>query len=249
MTAYSIIMIVLVLLRQSQGYLFLYATETAESKEYRDCIFYNSQDGSRIKYCLRPGNSTILQRTHKDCTKYGEKWLFMDLLANNTSPHDILKWSSSIEMVDNYAHFFYNRLADVPQDDFLCRCTQRGSFGMYCEYELLFGIGTIPDLFNIQFELKKDIAENQRWATILCYETLSCHFGTLCLDWRNVCDGQQQCMDGLDEENCDKLEFNECEEDEYRCSNGMCIEAVYFLDGKCYFRTIFKKNRYNYAHR
>lgn len=38
-------------------------------------------------------------------------------------------------------------------------------------------------------------------------------------------------MHGLDEENCDMLEFNECEEDEYRCENGMCIAEEYWLDG------------------
>ncbi|CAF1437598.1 unnamed protein product, partial [Didymodactylos carnosus] len=48
---------------------------------------------------------------------------------------------------------------------------------------------------------------------------------------RDICDGVQQCMSSLDEENCDKLEFNECEDDEYRCINGMCIPDQYFLDG------------------
>ncbi len=43
--------------------------------------------------------------------------------------------------------------------------------------------------------------------------------------------GKQQCMDGLDEDYCDKLEFNECEYDEYRCLNGMCIPEEYWLDG------------------
>ncbi len=38
-------------------------------------------------------------------------------------------------------------------------------------------------------------------------------------------------MDGLDEDYCDKLEFNECEDDEYRCANGMCIPEEYWLDG------------------
>ncbi len=38
-------------------------------------------------------------------------------------------------------------------------------------------------------------------------------------------------MDGLDEDYCDKLEFNECEDYEYRCANGMCIAEEYWLDG------------------
>jgi hypothetical protein len=39
-------------------------------------------------------------------------------------------------------------------------------------------------------------------------------------------------MYGYDEENCDLIEFNECEDDEYRCVNGMCIPDQYFLDGE-----------------
>ncbi|CAF1639410.1 unnamed protein product, partial [Didymodactylos carnosus] len=38
-------------------------------------------------------------------------------------------------------------------------------------------------------------------------------------------------MDGKDEDNCHMLEYNECEENEYRCSNGLCIPEEYWLDG------------------
>ncbi|CAF4521245.1 unnamed protein product, partial [Rotaria sp. Silwood2] len=78
----------------------------------------------------------------------------------------------------------------------------------------------------------KDSKYVQLYGDIICYMTLECDYGLLCLDWRDICDGVQQCMLGLDEENCDKLEFNECENDEYRCMNGMCIPEEYFLDGE-----------------
>ncbi len=49
-------------------------------------------------------------------------------------------------------------------------------------------------------------------------------------------------MDGIDEENCDKLEFNECENYEYRCVNGMCIPGEYWLDGELdKYRSFFRK--------
>ena len=38
-------------------------------------------------------------------------------------------------------------------------------------------------------------------------------------------------MDGVDEQNCDKVEMNECDKDEYRCINGLCIPGEYWLDG------------------
>ena len=47
-----------------------------------------------------------------------------------------------------------------------------------------------------------------------------------------MCLGKQQCMDGVDEDHCELLEFNECEDDEYRCANGMCIPEQYWLDGE-----------------
>ena len=39
-------------------------------------------------------------------------------------------------------------------------------------------------------------------------------------------------MDGVDEDYCETLEFNECEDDEYRCLNGMCIPEEYWIDGE-----------------
>ncbi|CAF4460136.1 unnamed protein product, partial [Didymodactylos carnosus] len=45
--------------------------------------------------------------------------------------------------------------------------------------------------------------------------------------------GKQQCTDGVDEDHCEILEYNECDDkNEYRCSNGICIPQEYFLDGE-----------------
>ena len=38
----------------------------------------------------------------------------------------------------------------------------------------------------------------------------------------------------LTRKNCEKLEFNECNDEEYRCLNGMCIAEEFWLDGKTY---------------
>jgi len=39
-------------------------------------------------------------------------------------------------------------------------------------------------------------------------------------------------MDGIDEDHCEELEYNECEENEYRCEDGSCIHKQYWLDGQ-----------------
>ncbi|CAF5026605.1 unnamed protein product, partial [Rotaria sp. Silwood1] len=53
-----------------------------------------------------------------------------------------------------------------------------------------------------------------------------------CLDWREICDGKVDCTDGdIDEQHCDRLEVNECKENEYRCHNGQCIPEEFWRDG------------------
>ena len=37
-------------------------------------------------------------------------------------------------------------------------------------------------------------------------------------------------MDGIDEDHCEEVEYNECEENEYRCEDGSCIPEQYWLD-------------------
>ncbi|CAF1373254.1 unnamed protein product [Adineta steineri] len=62
---------------------------------------------------------------------------------------------------------------------------------------------------------------------------LKCYRGPepSCLDWREICDGKIDCLDGnADEENCYLLEINECGKDEYRCRLGMCISSEFFSD-------------------
>jgi hypothetical protein len=44
--------------------------------------------------------------------------------------------------------------------------------------------------------------------------------------------GKQECIYGIDEDRCDELEYNECEENEYRCQDGSCIPEEYWLDGQ-----------------
>lgn len=226
------LLVIFVLIFGIYGHVLLYETERSESWEYSDCIYYHSMLDATPKYCLRPDNITSIKAEYTECFNSGEKWFFKALLERHVTPHEILKWSSSAEKVDDYAKFYYDKSLLVAENNFLCNCSKRGTFGKYCEYQLLFNTMSFSESIENQFLRKRDIVENQRWAAIVCYETLSCDFGLLCLDWRNICDGQQQCMDGLDEESCDKLEFNECEENEYRCSNGMCIPDLYFLDGE-----------------
>lgn len=92
----------------------------------------------------------------------------------------------------------------------------------------------MDEIVNVNFLMKfnpidrYDIANDSFLVT--CYEGLRCH-STLCLDWREICNGIFNCENGEDEPiECLLLETNECEEDEYRCRFGMCIPRTFLRD-------------------
>ncbi|CAF1254396.1 unnamed protein product, partial [Didymodactylos carnosus] len=52
-----------------------------------------------------------------------------------------------------------------------------------------------------------------------------------CIDWRDICDNEQDCRDGEDERNCEKIEMNGCTiEHDFRCRNGLCISKGFLFD-------------------
>ena len=224
----------------SHARILIYNTENNPAVQYFDCVYNISEDGQEISYCQRPNRIQTVNRNSQECENQGEKKLFRDLLEQNISPSRVLQWSSSLEMIEMYAGVFYNQsFIDVDGDQFLCNCTRLGTFGKYCEYELTHQATSFSEAVDAQFKGKKDgdSWNTQRYGKIVCYETLPCASSVLCLDWRDICNGHQQCSNSTDEENWDKLEFNECEDDEFRCTNGMCIPEEFWLDGE-YSRTV-----------
>ncbi|CAF1058675.1 unnamed protein product [Adineta steineri] len=218
------------------SHVYLFNTEDSSDVEYFDCVYVNVD--SKVKYCVRPDVSVSLNREAfgQVCQNNGQLWFFSDLLKNNISASTVLKWSSSIDEADQYAAYIArNSLEQTVGDDSICNCTQLSTFGKYCEYQFPNGKSEFRDeLYEQYISKEKYPLGHQLHGDILCYTTLDlyCDYGLLCLDWRNICDGAQQCTDGTDEENCDLLEFNECDPNEYRCDNGMCIDDIYFLDGE-----------------
>jgi hypothetical protein len=223
---------VLFIIPFGHAHILLYDTETNNIGQYFFCIHITND--TTMKYCRR-WNSTgsFNLELGDECVNGGKQLLFVDLDEQKISPAEVLVWSSSVERADDYANFYYNKQL-VSKNDSLCNCTRPGTFGLRCEFELLHEAITFEDAIESQFKQKKDDPWGiQRHGNILCYRPFfECDYGLLCLDWRNICDGAQHCIDGYDEENCDIIEFNECEDDEYRCANGMCIAHEYWLDGK-----------------
>ena len=213
--------------------LYLYNTEDNLSVEFYDCMHHESSS-----YCRRPLQPMNLTRDQIEwrCANNGTPHSFSSLKSKNTNVTIILhEWKSSVEKVEEYMRYKKVKQQNVlfgGNESYLCECAHPQSFGKHCEYLLPVGT-TLNDTLNWQLEMRrKDPWQMQIHGDIVCYRTLNCNSGLLCLDWRDICDGVQQCMFGHDEDNCDLLEFNECEDDEYRCANGMCIPDDFFLDGE-----------------
>jgi hypothetical protein len=215
------------------GHILLYSTVSHVETEAVICVYH--VDGQTIEFCHRLGTAFSYASALTECQNGGKKWTHEELLQHNITPWQVLWWSSSVEKVDDYARLYFNPSVYVPEK-FLCNCTREGSFGKSCEFQLPLDLTSFSNNVMRTLQSKVSLKGHQLFGSIWCYETLfTCDYGMLCLDWRNICDGQQECLDGYDEENCDILEFNECEDGEYRCTNGMCIDEEYWLDGKKIF--------------
>ena len=210
------------------GKIYLFNTFDGAAVETYDCISHE-----KLFFCRRPKEPIALNRRVDEIQCHhnnGSVHSFADLHQNNVNISTVLhEWKSSIEKAEDYSHYINNLTSS---GGFVCKCNHPQSFGKNCEYRLPIGT-TFAETATEETRLKtNNPSQVQLHGDVLRYETLECDAGLLGLDWRDICDGLQQCMAGLDEENCDLLEFNECEEDEYRCMNGMCIPQEYFLDGE-----------------
>ena len=215
---------------QVNSEIYLHRTTDALSTESYDCVFVNSS----LFYCRRPTESIDLFRDNQstECQlNDGQLHRFSELRSKNISVSTVLhRWRSTLERVEDYSRYWRDSSSS---DGLICECLRPGSFGKNCEYRLPVG-KTFEETLDWQLMMRKDNPwEVQAYGDIVCYQTLQCDSGMLCLDWREICDGIQNCREGRDEENCDLLEMNPCDErEEYRCMNGMCIPDEFFLDGE-----------------
>ena len=226
------VLTILLVVPFTEEQIYLSATEDGSSLEFYDCVSV-----SEFQFCRRPSASIDLDRddSTRSCEHDGIRHSFASLSSKDVSISTLLHhWSSSVELAEEYSRYLQAPSpSEIEHERSLCQCTNPRSFGKHCEY-LRPKNETFPTRFGYEAKLDTILKESetvQVHIDLVCYTTLICDSGLLCLDWREICDGLQQCMFGYDEENCDKLEFNECEEEEYRCLNGMCIPGEYFVDG------------------
>ena len=223
-----VVLITLIVIRSQ---IYLHRTDDGPGIDQYDCVIVQPS----LSYCRRPVVISQLSRGDNDtqlCVRNGgEIHLFSELRSKNITTNTLQhQWTTTLERVEEYALYLKDRRL---ADGHLCRCLYLGAFGKNCEYQLPVG-QTFEETLKWQLIAReKNPMKVQAYANIVCYQTLTCDSGLLCLDWREICDGIQQCLEGKDEENCDLLEMNQCDpEEEYRCSNGMCIPDEFFVDGE-----------------
>lgn len=177
--------------------IYLHNTKDGYSIESYDCALVYS-----LPYCRRPTQPIDLVRDDdaKACEQNsGNCHSFSALRSRNISVSTVLhQWKSSLERVEQYIHYLKN---PSELDGYLCECLHPSKFGKNCEYILPLG-RSFPETLARQMNIRNKNRLNwNTYGDVICYETLKCDSGALCLDWREICDGIQQCSSGADEQN------------------------------------------------
>jgi hypothetical protein len=63
-------------------------------------------------------------------------------------------------------------------------------FGRYCEYELYVGSTLVDTVSALKINNKEDFLVGQLQRRRVCYISINCDYGLLCLDWRDICNGK-----------------------------------------------------------
>ncbi|CAF3602035.1 unnamed protein product, partial [Adineta steineri] len=201
-----------------------------------DCLHYFSSKSSFpgiVKYCIRPNNDKNLTTVIQSFKIPDEYFTFNELYHQNVTSDDILRWSSSIDVAEQYQHYLDQPFQSNLSSETFFNCT-RPWFGSRCQYAL-----EINEDVLVRNPCETTSTDNIFQQT--CYILLECDRGgpSICLDWREICNGRIDCLnDGIDEIGCFNLELNECNENEYRCHNGLCIPKIFlkmeYVEAQCF---------------
>ena len=182
----------------------------------------------KIRYCRRPIDGRREVSTGENLSS---SFSFETLRKLNVTPEEMLRWSSPIDQVEKYSIFLLDSQRFALETFFNCSSPW---FGHRCEYSFDLGENlSFSNVVETTFEEKKLVnITDQILTNFTCFQLLKCDRGApICLDWREICNGRIDCRnEGVDEEHCWQLELNECEPNEFRCHNGICIPKDFLND-------------------
>ena len=186
-----------------------------------------------IEYCL--GECSVPNGLDQRVDDDQRRVSFAQLAEQQISSRELYRWSASIDLVERY-QFYLNQppslIKSSMDTQLFYNCTWP-RFGPLCEY--VFDYQQSDESISSLSEFVHDFYIHHEYQpqTFTCYIHLPCNRGPSpsCLDWTEICDGQIHCLDGgEDEEHCWQLESSECQENEYRCTNGQCFSKVFHQD-------------------
>ncbi|CAF4997127.1 unnamed protein product, partial [Rotaria sp. Silwood1] len=183
-----------------------------------------------LTYCM----SESLTKYHIEVNNLFPKFTFDELAKRNITSYQLYIWSAPIDIAERYQHYLNQISASNTSNhssdkDTFYNCTLP-RFGLSCQYQINIFNENYTSLYNMII----DYYESKSTLTnIICYTHLECNRGPFpaCLDWKEICDGQIDCMDNkIDEEHCLDIEIHVCNDNEFRCANGQCIPISFVHD-------------------
>ena len=225
-----------------------------------DCLYYKVLDDTFedetisidfkpvaqfIPYCIRPDFADSLIKNEEKENKRvlnGNKISFGHMQRIGVTVSDLLAWSAPIDIVELYQDFLQNP-TNLTIFHVFYNCTWPW-FGPECQYTFdAVNVHSINSIVRHTFIEKLPADPNDYhyppwFNNLTCYTLVTCNRGleSLCLDWREICDGQIDCLnDGIDEIGCFRLHVNKCEKDEFQCDNGMCVPLMFLNDSSFNF--------------
>ncbi|CAF4997041.1 unnamed protein product, partial [Rotaria sp. Silwood1] len=222
------LIIIFLLPLTTECYFHLHHTDYRQKQyPYYDCLYdyrqirndrqFQVNAWSLVPYCIRDAvtTDTVLLPVNQ-C--YGIELTYEELNKNNFTINDLFSWNAPIDTIASFQKYLDSEIVNEKY----CSCKGTSYFGSYCEYTF-DKLTTFSEIIEKQFEQKTI-------SNLICY--IRCDNGHKCLDWREICNGIVDCLNGEDEgEQCIILESNECNlETEFRCKNGICIPKDFAFD-------------------
>ena len=198
-----------------------------------DYNLYSLPKHQLIPYCLPKSLDDVLDLSSLENEFHVHHYLTLaELKHRQTSVDQMIEWSVPMALVERY-QIFLDGLDESLSSQIVPNCT-KGWFGPRCQYTFYAEEVTFAELVREIFLGKYEDENRDHFTNGTCYMHLPCDHGPspACLDWREICDGKWDCLDGVDEpQECLDREANECTKGYYRCHNGQCIPDEFYHDG------------------